>query len=87
MKFTHNYLDYMPPEAIALTIASVFIDWKMVRDHLGQYPPSTDETFDVLSDLYDELCELAGPDWAERLIVFAPGMDRELYNEIMELVE
>lgn len=87
MNFAHNYLDYMPPKAIALTVVSMFTDWKLIYDQLGQLPPSTEETLDALSDFWDELCELVGSDKAKELVFHGPGMNQELYDELMELVE
>jgi len=82
-QYEHNWLGYMPPKALALTAVSIFHgEW---RTEVGL--PHWWEKIDAMQILFDELRERVGKYEAEDMIFHAPGMDQDLTNEFMELVE
>ena len=85
--YQHNWIGYMPPKALALTATSVILSWRLTRDALGENPPDTAELTDAMQVLWDELCELLGLYGAESAIFHAPGMDTDLVDLFMEMVE
>jgi hypothetical protein len=84
--YHHNWLSYMPPKALALTAVSMFLDMKLVRDQIDE-APDTDEIVDGIQTIWDELCDLVGYHSASSEVFHGPGMDQELFEQFMELVE
>lgn len=85
--YQHEWIEYMPPKALALTAAGIFLNWRLARDALGANPPDTAELTDAMQVLWDELCELLGFYEAKSAIFHAPGMDTDLVDLFMEMVE
>lgn len=79
-QYEHNWLSYMPEKALALTAVNIFHN-----DWMARIDPR--EGIDAMQILFDELCERVGKCEAEDMIFHAPGMDQDLTNEFMELVE
>lgn len=77
-QYNHNWLEYMTPKTLALTAVNVF---------LGEFGDDLARRVDAMQTLYDELCERVGRYEAEDMIFHAPGMDQDLVDEFMELVE
>ena len=86
-QYNHNWIEYMPPKALALTATSVFLSWRLAKDALGENPPDTAELTDAMQVLWDELCELLGLYKAESAIFHAPGMDTASVDLFIEMVE
>ena len=77
-QYNHNWLEYMTPKTLALTAVNVF---------RGEFGDDLARRADAMQTLYDELCERVGEYEAEDMIFHAPGMDQDLVDEFMELVE
>jgi len=77
-QYNHNWLEYMTPKTLALTAVNVF---------RGEFGDDLVRKADAMQTLFDELCERVGRYEAEDMIFHAPGMDQDLVDEFMELVE
>ena len=79
-QYNHNWLGYMTPKALASTAVNIFHnDWMVASD--GR------EGIDAMQTLFDELCLRVGEYEAKDMIFHAPGMDQDLVDEFMQLVE
>jgi hypothetical protein len=81
-QYNHNWPSYMPDKALVLTAVNIFLDTLESDDSLA-----IQERADAMQTLFDELCERVGRYEAEDMIFHAPGMDQDLVDEFMELVE
>jgi len=82
-QYNHNWPSYMPEKALVLTAVSIFY-------HAGWKDDDYDvmgKKMDAMQTLYDELCERVGIYEAYDMIFHAPGMDQDLVDKFMELVE
>lgn len=82
--YQHDWLALMPPDALALTAVSIFLDWKRTQEALGYLHPSSDEELDACQQAWDALRDLAGVVRAYDMIYNAPGMSDELHEEFTE---
>jgi len=88
IEYQHDWLRLMPPKALVLTAVSIFHNWRLIKESLGDDYPSEAEELDAMQAVWDELCELpGGEDKAKDMIFHAPGMSQELCDEFMELTE
>ena len=81
-QYNHNWLGYMTIKSLTLTAVSIFHDVRDLVDGVG-----VKEKLDAMQTLHDELCDRIGAFRAYDLIFHAPGMDQDLVNEFMEMVE
>jgi len=77
-QYNHNWPSYMPEKALVLTAVNVF---------RGEFGDDLARRADAMQTLYDELCERVGIYEAYDMIFHAPGMDQDLVDKFMELVE
>lgn len=86
-EYQHDWLALMPPDALCATAVSIFLDWKRVQAELGCLHPSSDEELDACQKAWDALLDLVGIVRAYDAVYNAAGMNDELYDEFVEVLQ
>ncbi len=86
-EYQHDWLSLMPPDALCATAVSIFLDWKRVQAELGYLHPSSDEELDACQKAWDAFRDLVGIVRAYDAVYNAAGMDNELYDEFVEVLQ
>lgn len=85
--YQHDWLMLMPPDALCATAVSIFLDWKRVQAELGYLHPSSDEELDACQKAWDTLRDTVGIVRAYDAVYNAAGMNNELYDEFVEVLQ
>ena len=86
-EYQHDWLTLMPPDALCATAVSIFLDWKRVQAELEGLHPSSDEELDACQKAWDALYDLVGIVRAYEMVYNAAGMNDELYEEFVEVLQ